>query len=290
VRDRLRHAERRFRAAGLSFGHGTHDAGEEAAWLLAHVLGIAHEALPAAFARELTSAQSRSLSRLIEERVRTRRPLAYLVKEAWLGERRFFVDERAIVPRSYLAELLHDRLAPWVARPAGVRRVLELCTGSGCLAILLALAFPRATVQATDLSRAALAVARRNVLAYRLARRVKLARADLFRGLAAERYDLIVANPPYVDAASMARLPAEFLHEPRLALAGGPDGLQYVRRILRDAAEFLRPRGILVVEIGRHRSRLERAFPRIPFTWPQTSAGFDRVFVLSREDLPRPDR
>jgi len=247
---------------------------------------LPHEELSSASARELTRAQTRSVSRLIEERVRTRRPLAYLIEEAWLGERRFYVDQRAIVPRSYIAELLHDRLKPWVARPAGVRRVLELCTGSGCLAVLLALAFPRAQVRATDVSRAALAVARRNVAAYRLGRRVKLARADLFRGLAAERYDLIVANPPYVDAASMAKLPAEFRHEPRLALAGGSDGLQFVRRILRDAAGFLRPRGLLLVEIGHHRRRIERAFPRIPFVWPQTSAGFDCVFLLSREDLP----
>lgn len=218
--------------------------------------------------------------------MRTRRPLAYLLKEAWLGDLRFYVDERVIVPRSYLAELLRDRLEPWVARPAEVRRVLELCTGSGCLAVLLALAFPRALVRATDLSRAALTVARRNVASYRLGRRVKLACTDLFRGLTPGSYDLIVANPPYVDAPSMAKLPAEFRHEPRLALAGGNDGLHFVRRILRDAARFLRPGGILIVEIGHHRRKLERAFPRLPFVWPQTSAGYDCVFLLSRENLP----
>jgi len=286
ARDWLGYAERRFRGAGLRFGHGTHSPREEAAWLLARVLGLAHDELPAASACDLTPAQRRSAAKLIEERVRTRRPLAYLLKEAWLGDRRFYVDERVIVPRSFLAELLRDRLEPWVARPAGVRRVLELCTGSGCLAVLLALAFPQAVVRATDLSRAALTVARRNVAAYRFGRRVKLVRADLFRGLTPESYDLIVANPPYVDAASMAKLPAEFRHEPRLALAGGNDGLHLVRRILRDAARFLRPEGILIVEIGHHRRALERAFPRLPFVWPQTSAGYDCVFLLSREDLP----
>jgi len=219
--------------------------------------------------------------------VRTRRPLAYLIKEAWLGDQRFYVDERAIVPRSYVAELLRDRLAPWVRRPAGVRRALDLCTGSGCLAILLALAFPLAVVRATDISRPALAVARQNVRSYRLNRRVKLVHADLFAGLSPERFDLIVANPPYVDAPALRKLPAEYRHEPRLALAGGRDGLNVVRRSLRDAVDFLRPGGLLIVEIGHHRSRLERAFPRVPFVWPQTSAGFDCVFVLTREDLPR---
>lgn len=286
MRDWLQYAERRFRHARLRFGHGTHGPGEESAWLLAHVLRIAHEDLPASGARELNRTQARTAHRLIEARVRTRQPLAYLLKEAWLGDLRFYVDRRAIVPRSYIAELLRERLAPWVVRPARIRRVLELCTGSGCLGILAALAFPQSIVRATDLSRAALAVARRNVEAYRLVRRVKLARADLFGGLAAERYDLIVANPPYVAAATMSNLPAEFTHEPRLALAGGNDGLHFVRRILQEAARFLRPGGILVVEVGHHRRRLERAFPRIPFVWPQTSAGYDRVFLLSREDLP----
>jgi ribosomal protein L3 glutamine methyltransferase len=224
--------------------------------------------------------------RLIEERVRTRRPLAYLIKEAWLGDRRFYVDERVIVPRSFIAELLRDRVAPWVPRPQEVRRALDLCTGSGCLAILLALAFPRATVTATDISRPALAVARRNLRSYRLGRRVRLVRTDLFADLKPARYDLIVANPPYVGAAAMRRLPPEYRQEPRLALDGGRDGLEFTRRILLAAGNFLRPRGLLVVEIGHNRARLERAFPRLPFIWPETSAGYDCVFILGREDLP----
>jgi ribosomal protein L3 glutamine methyltransferase len=250
------------------------------------VLRVPYDALSRSLAYELTARERRKASRLIEERVRTRRPLAYLLKQAWLGERRFYVDERVIVPRSFIAELLRDALDPWIRRPAQVRRALDLCTGSGCLAILLALAFPDAIVDATDVSRAALAVARRNVRAYRLGRRVKLARADLFTGLEPARYDLIVANPPYVGAAAMRSLPPEYRHEPRLALAGGRDGLRFVRRILQGAAGFLRPRGLLLAEIGHNRRRLEQAFPQLPFIWPETSAGYDCVFALSREDLP----
>ena len=224
-------------------------------------------------------------SQLIEKRVRTRRPLAYLIKEAWLGDHRFYVDERTVVPRSFIAELLRDRLSPWLARPRELRRALDLCTGSGCLAILLALAFPRARVDASDISRPALSVARRNVQVYRLGGRVRLVRADLFAGLQRGRYDLIVANPPYVETRAMRHLPSEYRREPRLALDGGPDGLEFVRRILLAARDFLRPGGLLFVEIGHNRSRLERAFPRLPFIWPETSAGCDCVFVLGREDL-----
>ena len=245
-----------------------------------------HDGLAQALAYELTARERRSAARLVEERVRTRRPLAYLLKEAWLGEHRFYVDGRVIVPRSFIAELLRDRLAPWISRPMQVRRALDLCTGSGCLAILLALAFPRATVDATDVSRPALAVARRNLRAYRLGKRVKLVRTDLFADLEPARYDLILANPPYVGAVAMRRLPPEYRREPRLALDGGRDGLEFTRRILLAARDFLLPRGLLVVEIGRNRSRLERTFPRLPFIWPETSAGYDCVFVLSREDLP----
>jgi ribosomal protein L3 glutamine methyltransferase len=250
------------------------------------VLRLPHGRIAQSLARKLTAHERRRAARLIGERVRTRRPLAYLLKEGWLGEHRFYVDERVIVPRSFIAELLRDRLAPWISRPMEVRRALDLCTGSGCLAILLALAFPGATVDATDVSRSALAVARRNLRAYGLGKRVKLVQADLFAGLKPARYDLILANPPYVAAAAMRRLPPEYRREPRLALDGGRDGLEFTRRILRAARDFLRPRGLLAVEIGHNRSRLERAFPRLPFIWPETSAGYDCVFLLSREDLP----
>jgi ribosomal protein L3 glutamine methyltransferase len=221
------------------------------------------------------------VERLIVQRVRTRKPLAYLIHEAWLGEHRFYVDERVLVPRSFIAELLRERLRPWVSRP--VRRALDLCTGSGCLAILVALAFPRARVDATDISGGALAVARTNVKAYRLGRRVRLAKADLFPELAT--YDLIVADPPYVGAAAMRKLPPEYRREPRVALAGGADGLVLVRRILDSAPDFLQPGGWLVVEVGHARRRVERAFPKLPFIWAETSAGDDCVFLLRREDL-----
>ena len=222
------------------------------------------------------------MEHLLQERVRTRKPLAYLVHEAWLGEHRFYVDERVLVPRSFIAELLRERLRPWVTRP--VERALDLCTGSGCLAILLALTYRRARVDATDISRPALAVARKNVGAYRLRRRVRLLHSDLFPSTR-ERYDLIVANPPYVDAAAMRKLPPEYRREPRIGLAGGPDGLRFVRRILDEAAAFLEPGGWLIVEVGHNRRRVERAFPRLPFIWAETSAGDDCVFLLRREDL-----
>jgi ribosomal protein L3 glutamine methyltransferase len=286
LRDCLSYAERRLRTARLWFGHGAHSARDEAAWLLAHVLRVPNDALSRSLAIELTAVQRRKAARLIEERVRTRRPLAYLIKEAWLGEHRFYVDERVIVPRSFIAELLRERLRPWIRRPRQIRRALDLCTGSGCLAILVALAFPDATVDATDVSRAALAVARRNIRAYCLDRRVNLARADLFRGAQPARYDLIVANPPYVGAAAMRGLPPEYRREPRIALSAGRDGLRFVRRILQGAAGFLRPGGLLLMEIGHNRRGLERAFPRLPFIWPETSAGYDCVLALSREDLP----
>jgi ribosomal protein L3 glutamine methyltransferase len=281
----LSYAERRFRVGRLRFGHGTQSARDEAAWLLANVLRLSHDELARSLTYEPTSRERQSALRLIDERVRTRRPLAYLIKEAWLGDHRFYVDERVIVPRSFIAELLRDRLFPWIPRPMEVRRAVDLCTGSGCLAILLALAFPRATVTATDVSRAALAVARRNLRTYALSHRVKIVRTDLLAGLEPAGYDLIVANPPYVRAAAMRRLPPEYRREPRLALDGGRDGLEFTRRILLAARNFLRPRGLLVVEIGRNRGKLERAFPRLPFVWPETSAGYDCVFVLSREDL-----
>ena len=267
----------------MHFGHGTANARDESAWLLAHVLRLRHEELARSWNRALTARERSRVERLLAERTRTHKPLAYLIREAWLGDHRFYVDERAIVPRSFIAELLRERLRPWVSRP--VKRALDLCTGSGCLAILLALTFRRAAIDAADISAAALAVARKNVAAYRLGRRIRLARADLFSGIGREQYDLIVANPPYVGASAMRKLPLEYRHEPRTALAGGADGLAFVRRILNEAAEFLRPGGWLVVEVGHNRRGVERAFPRLPFIWAETSAGDDCVFLVSREAL-----
>ena len=247
---------------------------------------MSHEDFARSADYELTARERREAQRLIDARVHTRRPLAYLIHEAWLGDHRFYVDERVVVPRSFIAELLRERLKPWISRPASVRRVLELCTGSGCLAVLLALSFPRATVMATDISPAALNVARRNVAAYGLARRIQLVGADLFPSFASGLFDLIVANPPYVEAKAMRGLPPEYGHEPRVALSGGLDGLHFVRRILLEAARFLRPRGLLLVEIGNNRRKLEKAYPNVPFMWLETSAADSAVFLLSREELP----
>ena len=287
--DWLRHAERRFRSARLAYGHGTDNAFDEAAWLLLHAARRPYDDLEAALPLVLSAAQRRRVQSLVEARIRTRKPLAHLLHEAWLGEHRFYVDERVIVPRSHIAELLAGGLAPWTGRPSRVRRTLDMCTGSGCLAILLALAFPRARVDAVDVSAAALSVARRNLRDYRLQDRVRLVRSDLFDALGDARYDLIVANPPYVDARSMRVLPREYRNEPRLALAGGRDGLDFVRRILAGARRHLSGRGVLVVEIGANRKALERALPLTPFTWLETAAGSDQVFLLERDQLP-PER
>lgn len=272
----------RLRKARLHYGHGTSNARDEAAFLVLRGLGLRFEA-PAD--RPVSRREQARIERLLQRRIRERVPVAYLLNEAWLADQPFYVDRRVIIPRSHIAELLQERLRPWLRRP--VRRVLDLCTGSGCLAVLVARAFPRARVDATDLSRGALAVARRNVANHRLRSRVRLLRSDLMSDLGASRYDLIVSNPPYVDAASMRSLPREYRHEPRLALAGGPEGLALVRLVVQQAYDHLEPKGLLVCEIGRNRRELERTFPHTPFAWPDTTAGTGQVFLLQREDLPR---
>jgi ribosomal protein L3 glutamine methyltransferase len=280
----LREIERRFRGARLAYGHGTHDAGEEAAWLVCHVLRIPFERLSEVRDREVSVAAGRRLDALAERRIRAREPLAYLLREAWLQQRRFYVDQRVIVPRSHIAELLSDGLSAWL-RERGPRQVLDLCTGSGCLAILAALAFPDARVDASDVSAGAITVARRNVAAYRLTRRVRLVRSDLFGALGEARYDLILCNPPYVPDAEMRRLPPEYRHEPSLALASGRDGLDFVRRLVDQAAGHLTRRGLLVVEVGNGRAAVERAFPQFGGIWLETAAGQDLVFAVTREEL-----
>jgi ribosomal protein L3 glutamine methyltransferase len=282
----LREAVRRFEAARLAYGHGTTNARDEAAWLVLHALGLPLDALAPHLDRPISADEARRIEALVATRIRTRKPAAYLTREAWLGDRRFYVDERALVPRSYIAALLRDDLRPWIAAGRTVRRALDLCTGSGCLAILLAEAFPHARIDAADICADALEVARINIRDYGLTSRVKPIESDLFGALARHRYDLIVSNPPYVRDAVMRTLPAEYRREPRLALAGGSDGLDLVRRIVAQAPLHLRAGGLLVVEVGYNRKRVERAFPKLPLVWPETSGSGGCVFLITREALP----
>ena len=280
-------AARRFRGARLTYGHGTLNADDEAAWLMAHALHCPFEILASLLDQPVAPVIRRRAEQLFKRRIAGRIPAAYLTHEAWLGEYRFYVDQRVIVPRSYIAELLRDRLQPWLSARSAPRAILDLCTGSGCLAIIAAHIFPRAQVDGVDLSRAALAVARRNVREHYLTARVQLHQSDLFSGLAGRRYSLILTNPPYVRETVMRKLPAEFRQEPALALHGGHDGLDLVRRIFAAAPAHLEPRGWLVMEVGHNRQRVERAFPRLPFIWAETSGGDDCILLLQKEALPR---
>ena len=286
VRDWLRFAVSRFNEAGLFFGHGAGNAFDEAAYLILHGLHLPIDRLDPFLDARLLPEEAERLSNLLERRIRERLPAPYLTGEAWLQGYRFRVDPRVIVPRSFLAPLILEHFQPWLAEPEAVTRALDLCTGSGCLAILLAEAFPNACVDAVDLSTDALDVARQNVADYGLADRLRLHGGDLFAPLGEATYDLILSNPPYVNAESVAALPAEYRHEPALALGSGADGLDATRSILRDAARHLNPGGLLAVEIGHNRAALENAFPQLDFAWPEIEGGEDTVFILSREQLP----
>jgi ribosomal protein L3 glutamine methyltransferase len=276
---------RRFRAARLEFGHGTSRARDEAAYLTLHALRLPLDAGADVYARHVSSGEARRVLELLDRRIHERKPAAYLTREAWLGGFCFYVDERVIIPRSHIAGLIFDSLGSWIPRAGGVQTALDLCTGSGCLAVMLARAFPRASVDATDISPAALSVARINVRRYQLNKRIRLIRSDLFSALSGRRYDLIVSNPPYVTSAAMRNLPREHRQEPRIALAAGADGLDAVRPILRQAAAYLQPGGILVMEVGSGRRRVDRAFPRSAFTWVETPGGGD-VLIALRDQLP----
>jgi len=285
VRDWLRFAVSRFNEAQLFFGHGSDNAFDEAAYLILHTLHLPLDRLDPFLDASLTHGESEEVQAVIERRVRERIPAAYITHEAWLGEHRFYVDERVIVPRSFIAELLHEQLVPWVESPDEVTRALDLCTGSGCLAILAALAFPNAEVDAVDLSKDALDVAAKNIADYDLTDRIELIESDLFSALKGRSYDVILSNPPYVNAESVAALPPEYQAEPALALGSGEDGLDATRQILTQAKAHLNPGGLLVVEIGHNRDALEAAYPTLPFTWLDTESGDQFVFMLRREDL-----
>lgn len=282
--DFFRFAVRRFRSARLAYGHGTTNAVDEAAFLVLEALRLPIHTLDPWLALKPSAAERARLLTLIDARVALRLPAPYLVGAAYMHGVRFQVDRRALIPRSFIGDLLVGGALP-IAAPSRVRRVLDLCTGSGCLAILAALVFPHARIDAIDLSAGALALARRNVASHRLGDRIALHRGDLFQPLGTSRYDLILSNPPYVDARGMAKLPPEFRHEPRLALAAGDDGLDLVRRILAEAPRHLTPKGGLLCEIGRGRKRLEAAYPRLPFLWLDTEQSQGEVFWISRSDL-----
>lgn len=284
VRDLLRFAVSRFNEAGLYFGHGSDNAHDEAVYLILHTLHLPLDILDPYLDAVLLQSEKEQVLALIEQRVKTRVPVAYLTHQAWQGDFDFYVDERVIVPRSFIYELLGERLQPWIEHEELVHRALDLCTGSGCLAVQMAYHYPAAEIDAVDLSLDALEVAAINIEDYDLKDRINLIHTDLFEGLE-DTYDLIVSNPPYVDEESVEALPPEYLHEPELALGSGSDGLDATREILLQAAKFLNPKGVLLVEIGHNRDVLEAAYPELPFTWMETSGGDGFVFLLTREQL-----
>lgn len=286
VRDWLRYAVSRFTAEGLAFGHGTETPLDEAAFLVLSALHLPIDQLEPWLDARLTREERARLAGLIAERTASRKPAPYLVNAAWIKGHRFYVDERVIVPRSYIGELLaEDGLSSVVSDPESVTRVLDLCTGSGCLAVLAALAFPNAVVDAVDISADALEVAERNVADYGLEERIALHKSDLFAGLGSRTYDLIISNPPYVTAAAVAAFPPEYRAEPRVAHLGGEDGLDLVRRILAEAAAHLEPWGTLVVEVGRAREALETEYPDLPFLWLDTEQSEGELLALSADAL-----
>ncbi len=286
VRDWLRWAVSHFNEAGLAYGHGTDNAWDEAVWLVLATLHLPRDTLEPWLDARLTTSERLTLLNNLQQRVMHRLPTAYLVQEAWLGPYRFYVDQRVIVPRSYFAELLENGFAPWIEDPDAVGAALDLCTGSGCLAILMAHAFPNASVDAIDVSADALAVARRNIADYGLEDRVHAIESDLFAAVPGKRYDLILCNPPYVTTAAMEALPAEYRHEPALALAAGADGLDVVRRILAEARGHLNPGGVLAIEVGHNQDLVTDAFPDLPAVWLDTEHAEGKVFLVARDDLP----
>ena len=284
-RDLLRYAVTRFNGAKLFFGHGSAEALDEAAYLILHTLKLPLDKLEPFLDARLLPDEVLQVLAVIERRATERVPAAYITNEAWLGTYPFYVDERVIVPRSFIAELVPQSFSPWVEDPFAVENILELCTGSGCLSIMMADAFPNAVVDAVDISTDALAVAELNIREYKLEGRVNPIVSDLYENVPFKKYNLIVTNPPYVNSESMSSLPEEYLREPQIALHGGADGMDLVRKIIQGAAERLTPDGILMVEIGNERDYAEAAFGHLGLTWVTTSAGDDMVFLLTAEQL-----
>jgi len=270
IRDWLRFTVSRFEESAIFFGHGTDNAYDEAVWLILSALHLPHDTLHNFLDAVITESERKHLAHLIERRITERVPTAYLVREAWLRGYKFYVDERVIVPRSHIAELLEEQLAPWIEYPEMIESAADICTGSGCLGILLADAFPNATIDVVDISPDAIAVANINIVNYGMEEQVTAIQSDMFKALKGKTYDLIISNPPYVDAPSMAKLPQEYRNEPQLALGSGVAGLDHTRTLLREAPKYLNKSGILVVEIGHNSDALLEAFPdqRQGGRWP----------------------
>jgi ribosomal protein L3 glutamine methyltransferase len=284
IRDYLRWAVSRFNEANLTFGHGTDNAWDEAVALILHTLYLPHEINPTILDARLTQAEREILYKLIQRRIHERIPAAYLTHEAWFSGMPFYVDERVLIPRSPIAELIENQFQPWID-PHVVYDILDLCTGSGCIAIACAKAFPDVCVDASDISADALVIAKKNVERHDLEEQVHLYQSNLFESLPPKTYDIIVSNPPYVDAEDMASLPKEFLHEPALGLAGGSNGLDLVLKILQEAPKYLNPQGILIIEVGNSEHALAEKFPEIPFMWLEFQRGGGGVFLLTAKQL-----
>ena len=285
VRDWLRYAVTRFNRAGCFYGHGLQDAYDEAVYLILHTLALPLDRLEPFLDACIPGDEREDILEVIEKRAVDRLPAAYITGEAWLGEFRFEVDKRVIIPRSYFAELLHDGCSPWVQDPDAVTAAMDMCTGSGCLAILMAFAFPNAEIVAVDISQDALDVAAANIAAYGLEDRIRLVKSDGFAQVPEQRFDFILSNPPYVTREAMDALPAEYLHEPGLALGSGEDGLDLVRKLLADAPRYLAPEGLLAIEVGHNREIVEEAFPTLSPTWLSAPSGDDKIFILEAGQL-----
>ncbi len=285
VRDWLRYAVTRFNRAGCFYGHGLQDAYDEAVYLILHTLALPLDRLEPFLDACIPGDERHDILEVIEKRAVDRLPAAYITGEAWLGDFRFEVDKRVIIPRSYFAELLQDGFSPWVQDPDAVTAAMDMCTGSGCLAILMAFAFPNAEIVAVDISQDALDVAAANIAAYGLEDRIRLVKSDGFARVPEQRFDFILSNPPYVTREAMEALPAEYLHEPGLALGSGEDGLDLVRKLLADAPRYLAPEGLLAIEVGHNRAIVDAAFPALSPTWLTAPSGDDKIFILEAGQL-----
>lgn len=285
VRDWIRYAVTRFNRAGCFYGHGLQDAYDEAVYLVLHTLCLPLDRLDPFLDACIPSDERKAIFEVIEKRAVERLPAAYITGEAWLGNFRFKVDPRVIIPRSFFAELLQDGFSPWIADPEAVTSAMDMCTGSACLAILMAHAFPNAEIVAVDICPDALDVARDNIATYGLEDRIRLVQSDGFSEVPVQAFDFILSNPPYVTREAMEALPKEYLHEPGLALGSGEDGLDLIRRLLADAPRYLKPQGVLAVEVGHNRHIVEETFPDLTPTWLSGSGGEDAIFMLEAGQL-----